>query len=211
MVIYYYATWVLKNTVFVQISQPLFLLMVNLPKSKRCHNKEIYDIVLKSQRAAMDKIKTNIPFNVIQDESFRVILEGLRDLGLIQGSLEDLMKNNVHYTFMPHSLGHYIGYKTHDVGFQRSIYDDQEGLFTPEDYKKYDPITLANIYQGIVTTIEPGIYFIPSLFDKAAANENKKQYFNFEKIAEYTEVGGVRIEDMVWIKKDGYELLTHVI
>jgi len=121
-----------------------------------------------------------------------------------------MMKNNVHYSFMPHSLGHYIGFKTHDVGFQRTIYEDPQLVYTPEDYKKYDPINLATIYPNIVTTIEPGIYFIQALFDKAAANEEKKHFYNFEKIEEYKEVGGVRIEDMIWVKKDGYEVITDV-
>ena len=173
--------------------------------------KEIYDIVLKSQRTGIDKLKPGVPFSQVQDESFRVILQGLLDLGLVNGTVEELLKAGVHYTFMPHSLGHYIGFKTHDVGFQRPLYDDPESLFTPEDYKKYDPITLANLHAGVVTTVEPGIYFIQSLFDKAAANEEKKHFYNFEKIKEYgDDVGGVRIEDMIWVKKDGNELLTIV-
>lgn len=172
--------------------------------------KQIYDIVLKSQRVGIEKLKPGIPFSQVQEASFIVILEGLRELGLVNGSTEDLLKNNVHYTFMPHSLGHYIGFKTHDVGFQRGLYDDPESVFSTEDYKQYDPITLANIYSGVVTTVEPGIYFIQSLFDKAAANEEKKHFYNFDRIKDYAEVGGVRIEDMIWVKKDGNELLTHV-
>lgn len=184
--------------------------MVNSPKSKRQDNKEIYDIVLKSQKAAIEIIKPHVQFSEVQDKAFKVILEGLKDIGLLVGSVEEMMKENVHYVFMPHSLGHYIGFKTHDVGFQRAIYDDPESTFTPEDYKKYDPVTIAKIRPGIVTTVEPGIYFIQSLFDKAAAKEEKKHFFNFEKIAEYKDVGGVRIEDMVWVTKDGYEMLTCV-
>lgn len=203
-------TWALRSTASALISHPLTPSTENSPRSRRSINQEIYDIVLKAQRAAIAMIKPDIHFNKLQEESFRVILEGLIELGLLVGSVDDMLKNNVHYTFMPHSLGHYIGFKTHDVGFQRSIFNDEGALYTPEDYKKYDPITSAVIHPGVVTTVEPGIYFIQSLFDKVAANEKKKDFFNFEKIKEYVEVGGVRIEDMIWVKKDSYEVLTHV-
>ena len=59
-------------------------------------------------------------------------------------------------------------------------------------------------------TNEPGIYFIDALIEKAQNNEETKQYYDFEKIEAYKEVGGVRIEDNVFITEDGCDRYTDV-
>lgn len=49
------------------------------------------------------------------------------ELGLVKnGDIEELFSKRIHYKFMPHSLGHFIGFKTHDVGLMRNISDDSE-------------------------------------------------------------------------------------
>lgn len=63
----------------------------------------------------------------ISDECFKDILKGLLELGLVKnGDIEELFSKRIHYKFMPHSLGHFIGFKTHDVGLMRNISDDSE-------------------------------------------------------------------------------------
>lgn len=78
--------------------------------------KQIYEIVLTAQQNAIKKIKPGISYRDITMQSFEDILKGLQEIGLVKGTLEELMKNNVVQYFMPHSLGHYLGYNTHDVG-----------------------------------------------------------------------------------------------
>lgn len=60
----------------------------------------------------------------------------------------------------------------------------------------------------MVTTIEPGIYFIEKLLNLAKNSENK-DYINFDLIQWYIAVGGIWIEDMILITKDSYEILTN--
>lgn len=61
--------------------------------------------------------------------------------------------------------------------------------------------------EGMVTTIEPGIYFIEKLLKQAEESVNSK-YIDFDKTYQYLSVGGVRIEDDILVTKEGYEQLT---
>ena len=94
------------------------------------------------------------------NKAFWVILKGLLSLGILKGNLEDLFDDEIHYFFMPHSLGHYIGYKTHDVGLQRTIPDDPKGKLTPYHHTQYNSCSFEVARKGMVVTVEPGIYFI---------------------------------------------------
>lgn len=172
--------------------------------------KEIYDVVLKSQLESMARIRPDVTMKEVSTLSFRKIVEGLRDLGLLVGEVDELMEKKVAHTFYPHSLGHYIGFKTHDVGLQMDIDNvkNKDVPDLPEILKKYEPVNVAMLEAGMVTTVEPGVYFIPHLINKAKANEETKQYYNFPKIEEYMDVGGVRIEDCVLVTESGFECLT---
>lgn len=63
---------------------------------------------------------------------------------------------------------------------------------------------------GMFTSNEPGLYFIPLLIKKYKENPEKAQYYDFDKIEEYLEVGGVRIEDDILVTEDGYEVYHKV-
>ena len=170
--------------------------------------KDIYNIVLDSQLKSIKALKPGIFFSEISKISFITILEGLKRLKMLKGDIEDMYKKNIHYYFMPHSLSHYIGFKVHDVGFQKRILSDQKNFYKPENYKQYTSVTRDVIYDGIVTTVEPGIYFIDVRFDQAKKNKDICDLFDFDVIESYKEVGGVRIEDDVWVTGDGVEVLT---
>lgn len=157
-------------------------------------------------------IRPEITMREVSNRAFRTIVEGLRDLGLLVGEVDELLKNDAGFTFMPHSLGHYIGFKTHDVGLQ--VHPDKTKDKTPEEArearKKYEPVNSAVLEAGMVTTDEPGIYFIPYLIEKARNNEKTRHLYNFDRIEEYMCVGGIRIEDCILVTEDGHEYLTRV-
>ncbi len=101
---------------------------------------EIYNIVLEAQKAAIEKVIKGNHFNDPHDAAVRIITRGLKDIGLLEGGLEDLIENNAYARFFMHRTGHWIGMDVHDVG----------------DYKIEDEWRLLE--NGMVTTIEPGIY-----------------------------------------------------
>ena len=60
---------------------------------------------------------------------------------------------------------------------------------------------------GFVFTVEPGIYFIPQLIDMWKEESKHSNYINYDKVDEYRDFGGVRIEDNILVTEDGYRVL----
>ncbi len=101
-----------------------------------------------AQKNAIKVIKTNVSKKQIQKEADLVIIELLRNLKILNNSKAEILKDNLHREFFPHSIGHLLGLDTHDLG-----------LLSKDDILK----------KNMVITVEPGIYFnkkysnVPSL------------------------------------------------
>jgi len=102
--------------------------------------KEIYSIVLAAHTAAVAKVKPGNHWNEPHDAAVEVISQGLIDLGLITGTLEDVLKDHLYAEFFMHKTGHWLGLDVHDCGDYRV-----DGLW-------------VEIEPNMVLTIEPGIY-----------------------------------------------------
>ncbi len=100
----------------------------------------IYEVVLAAQLAAIEQIRPGKHWNEPHETAIRVLVEGLKDLGLLKGSVDDLMENGKYKRFYMHRTGHWLGMDVHDVG----------------DYKVDDVWRLLE--PGMVMTAEPGIY-----------------------------------------------------
>lgn len=109
-----------------------------------------------------------------------------------------MFKGRVCYYFMPHGLGHLVGLEVHDVGGYLS--------FTPgrDPRKGIDKLRTARILaKGNVISVEPGIYFRENLLKQAFKDKEIEKYFNKEKLMNYFDFGGVRIEDNVVVQAEG--------
>ncbi len=100
----------------------------------------IYELVLRAQEAAIDKVKPGNHWNDPHLAAVRVVTRGLKVLGLLKGSLATLLKSEAYKEFYIHRTGHWLGMDVHDVG----------------DYKVDGESRLLEA--GMVLTIEPGIY-----------------------------------------------------
>ena len=103
----------------------------------------IYDIVLDAQLQAIAALKPGAPYSGANDATVRVITQGLRDLGILQGDVSELIEHESYKEFYMHSSGHWLGMDVHDVGDYKI--DNQ--------WRVYEP--------GMVVTVEPGIYISP--------------------------------------------------
>ncbi|MFT5692969.1 MAG: Xaa-Pro aminopeptidase [Oceanicoccus sp.] len=105
--------------------------------------KALYEVVLKSQLAAIKTIKPGGHWNESHDATVKVITKGLIELGLLKGSLKALIDSEAYADFYMHRAGHWIGMDVHDVG----------------DYKVGNQWRVLEA--GMVMTVEPGIYISP--------------------------------------------------
>lgn len=142
--------------------------------------------------------------------SERTLLEGLRDLGLVSGDVDEMLKGRLGFIFQAHGLGHLIGLDCHDAGgYMKGVNETPERDMQP-GLKNLR--TARDMKVGMCMTIEPGCYFRDFLLlgelDKDQLDIELK-YLNIPLIKEYqAECAGVRIEDVVAITEDGCELLS---
>ncbi len=170
--------------------------------------KEIYQIVLDANNAATAASKPGVTYQQMHLLSAKVIAQGLKDLGLMKGDVDAAVKAGAHAMFFPHGLGHMMGLDVHDmedfdqinVGYDDEVRPiDQFGTAYLRLGRKLEP--------GFVITNEPGIYFIPSLIDKWKNEKINNDFINFDKVNEYRDFGGIRLEDDLLVTDDGCRLL----
>ena len=102
--------------------------------------REVYEIVLAAQAAAMGKVRAGNAWNEPHDAAVRVLAQGMLDLKLVSGSLDEVLQQETYKRFYMHRTGHWLGLDVHDAG----------------DYKRAGKWrTLA---RGMVLTVEPGLY-----------------------------------------------------
>ncbi|MDH5710255.1 MAG: Xaa-Pro aminopeptidase [Gammaproteobacteria bacterium] len=102
--------------------------------------KEIYDLVLEAQEAAMKETKPGNHWNDPHNAAVRVMTKGMIELGLLKGKLNELIKKGAYTQYYMHRTGHWLGMDVHDVGDYKI--DDEWRLLEP----------------GMVLTVEPGLY-----------------------------------------------------
>jgi Xaa-Pro aminopeptidase len=109
--------------------------------------RDIYDLVLKAQMACVEMVRPGVTHDQLKQRSIEILTEGMVELGLLEGKVEDLIKEKKYEKFYMHGLGHMLGIDVHDVG--RYYYGTESRALEP----------------GVVMTVEPGIYIAPDTKD----------------------------------------------
>ncbi|XP_033095697.1 xaa-Pro dipeptidase-like isoform X1 [Anneissia japonica] len=168
------------------------------------NQKIIYQAVYDASRAVMKEVKPGASWVEMHRLAERTILLVLKQHGLVQGDLDEMVKANIGALFMPHGLGHFMGLDVHDVGGY------PEGTERMEKPGLKSLRTVRHLQAGMVLTIEPGCYFIQSVLEQAFNNETQAPFLCQQELQRFMNFGGVRIEDDVVVTSDGMELLTCV-
>lgn len=176
--------------------------------------RELYEIVLEAQRVAISKVTPGAQFSAPHDAAVRTISQGLIDLKILKGPLEDAIALKSYNQFFMHKTSHWLGLDVHDSGFyeeqspnetgyqqsdscleqllDRSTLSDKSPQTIEKNSLQKSKKQVSRVLQpGMVLTIEPGIYIkkskdIPSVYHEI----------------------GIRIEDDVLVTDDGRLVTT---
>lgn len=164
----------------------------------------VYQTVLNALNGCIELVKPGVKMEDLHLAACKIILSGLKEMGLIRGNLEEMMEVSLFALFFPHGLGHFLGLDTHDVGgYPKGVERiDRPGIRFLRVRREMEP--------GMVITIEPGVYFIPALLRPAFEMSEYSRFLVRDKIENLFEFGGVRIEDNLIVTTTGSENLTDV-
>ncbi|PSO52564.1 MAG: Xaa-Pro aminopeptidase [Cyanobacteria bacterium QH_8_48_120] len=146
--------------------------------------KAIYELVLEAQLKAIEQIQPGKTYNEFHDTAVRVLVEGLVELGIMAGKVDELIEQEKYKPFYMHRTGHWIGLDVHDAG----LYKHGE-----EHWQTFQP--------HHVLTVEPGIYISPHVEPAEGQPEVAQRWRGI----------GVRIEDDVLVTPSGHEVLTAAV
>lgn len=167
----------------------------------------MYDLVLASQLAGIEKVRAGVRYRDVHMASSRVIAQGLVDEGLLAGDVDGLVEQGAHAVFFPHGVGHLLGLDVHDlelygdIGYPAGrIRSAQFGLA----YLRLD----CDLQPGMVVTVEPGVYFVPEILHDAALKSRLGGAVRWSAAETWIGFGGIRIEDDVLVTDREPDVLT---
>ncbi|MBX7143229.1 MAG: aminopeptidase P family protein [Oligoflexia bacterium] len=131
--------------------------------------RDLYSCVLAAQKAALREVRHGVKILKVYNAAARVLTEGLKGLKVLRGKTSDLLSKKAFRPYFPHGIGHSLGLDVHDLSHHRGNNE-------------------ATLTEGMVFTIEPGLYFSKAVGRVPAC--------------------GIRIEDNVLVTKRGCEILS---
>jgi len=174
--------------------------------------REVYSIVLAAQEKALGMAKPGVEWREVHRRTAVALMEGLKELGLVKGDPQEAVAAGAHTMFFPCGVGHMMGLDVHDMEALGEDYVGYTGTIrrNPEFGWRYLRLAKA-IEPGFVITVEPGIYFIPQLIDQWRAGKKHRRFIKYDKVEEYRDFHGIRIEDNILVTANGCRILGRPI
>lgn len=165
----------------------------------------VYNAVLAARDAVLEQAKDGVSWLEMHKLANRVMLQRLKEGGLLKGDVDGMMSVGLNGVFQPHGLGHLIGLDVHDVGSYLP------GLPQRPNEPGCNKLRFARVLKaGMYVTVEPGCYFIDILLDRAVADPKMSCFIDLEVLKRFRNFGGVRIEDDVLIREESVEIFSIV-
>jgi Xaa-Pro aminopeptidase len=170
--------------------------------------RDIYNVVLTAHDACIARIHPGVEYGEIHLLAATVIAEGLVDLGILQGNPQDLIEMDAHALFFPHGIGHLLGLDVHDMEDLGDLAGYEEGRERSDRFGLGYLRLNRPLRPGMLVTIEPGFYQVPAILNDANVRSKYQNVVNWQRLSEFADVRGIRIEDDVLVTAEGSEVLT---
>ena len=163
----------------------------------------VYEIQNRMHLEGVKALRPGIPYMSVYELSAKVMVEGMKELGLMKGNAEDAVREGAHALFYPHGLGHMMGLDVHDMENLGEIWVGYNGQPKSTQFGRKSQRLAIPLEPGFVHTVEPGIYFIPELIDLWKGQKKFTDFINYDKVEEYRNFGGIRNEEDYLITETG--------
>jgi len=152
----------------------------------------------------VQQAKVGTPYITLQEAAHEGVLNILMSQKIVKGNREALVDAKISSLFFPHGIGHLLGLQVHDVG---GFFSNDHGKLAPPPEEHRFLRLNRKMEDGMVFTIEPGLYFIPVLLNPERETEKGKM-IDWDVVDALTPHGGIRVEDNILVTKTGAVNLT---
>jgi Xaa-Pro aminopeptidase len=168
----------------------------------------IYDVVLAAHDACIARISPGVEYQDIHLLAARIMAEGLVNLGILRGNVEDLVEMDAHALFFVHGIGHLIGLDVHDMEDLGDLAGYQEGRVRSSRFG-LGYLRLNRVLQaGMLVSIEPGFYQVPAILNNPEIRTKYKDFVKWNELEKFADVRGIRIEDDILVTEEDRQVLT---
>lgn len=175
---------------------------IPVSKTFTTRQREVYLIQNRMHQASVQALRPGITFESVYDLSARIMVEGLKDLGLMKGDPDEAVRQGAHALFYPHGLGHMMGLDVHDMENLGEVWVGYDGRPKSTTFGRKSLRLARTLEPGFVLTIEPGIYFIPELIDLWRTQNKFTDFINYDAVEGFKKFGGIRNEEDYLITTD---------
>lgn len=172
-------------------------------KTFSARQRAVYEIQNAMHLESVKALRPGIPYMEVYDLSAKVMVEGLKGLGLMKGNAEDAVREGAHALFYPHGLGHMMGLDVHDMENLGELWVGYNGQPKSTQFGRKSLRLAIPLQPGFVLTVEPGIYFIPELIDMWKGQKKFADFINYDAVEAYKDFGGIRNEEDYLITEVG--------
>ncbi len=170
--------------------------------------RDLYQVVLAAHDACIQQIQPGVEYADIHHTACLVLAEGLVSLGILRGQPEDLVDMDAHALFFPHGVGHLLGLDVHDMEDLGDLAGYAEGRQRSDRFGLCYLRLNRPLQPGMLVTIEPGFYQVPAILNDPQRQARYGDVLDRDRLAQFADVRGIRIEDDVLVTATGCEVLT---
>jgi Xaa-Pro aminopeptidase len=173
--------------------------------------RDFYDVVLAAQQATVAAVRPGVRYRDLHVLAGRLLAEGLVALGVLRGDPAELEGDGVIYLLFPHGIGHLLGLDVHDM----EDLGDRAGYLSGRTRSRGFGVRYLRLDRdlrpGMAVTIEPGLYLVPAILDDPALLARAGDRLDRDRLRQFADVRGIRIEDDVLVTATGHDVLTAAI